>query len=216
MVEGNSIGTDVTGTIALANGGDGVDLSSAPPNTIGGTAAGAGNVISGNAQAGIQITAGSFLVSEDNNAVLVDAETGAVLATYPTGFANDAAVFGPDGSLYVTDYYNNQVLHYDASGAPLPSFGVGHLNEPQDLIFGPDGNLYVGDANSSVQEFSPSGTFLGTFVSAGSGGLSNTKGMVFGPDGNLYVASFDTNSVLRYNGTTGASWGFSSPAAAAV
>ena len=82
-----------------------------------------------------------------------------MLATYPTGVPNDAAVFGPDGSLYVTDYYNNQVLHYDANGAALPSFGAGHLNKPQDLIFGPDGNLYVGDAFGDVQEFSPSGAF---------------------------------------------------------
>jgi DNA-binding beta-propeller fold protein YncE len=41
------------------------------------------------------------------------------------------------------------------------------------------------------------------FVSAGSGGLSLAKDVVQGPDGNVYVASAGTNSVLRYNGSTG-------------
>ena len=49
FVEGNYIGVDVTGGVALANGFSGVRIfSGANNNTIGGTAAGAGNVISGN------------------------------------------------------------------------------------------------------------------------------------------------------------------------
>ena len=87
-------------------------------NTIGGTAAGAGNVISGNAQGGIRITAGTFLVSENNAVLRIDPQTGAVLATYATTAASGAAVLGPDGSVYVDDYYNNQILHYDAARQP--------------------------------------------------------------------------------------------------
>jgi streptogramin lyase len=41
-------------------------------------------------------------------------------------------------------------------------------------------------------------------VSSGSGGLSAPKDVVQGPDGNIYVASSGTNSILRYNGSTGA------------
>ena len=48
-VLGNFIGTDPTGTMALANGGDGIDIfAAATGNTIGGVVAGARNVISGN------------------------------------------------------------------------------------------------------------------------------------------------------------------------
>jgi len=47
-VEGNYIGTDVTGTKALGNGGFGVWFWKGGPNVIGGTAPGAGNLISGN------------------------------------------------------------------------------------------------------------------------------------------------------------------------
>jgi hypothetical protein len=61
LVLGNFIGTDVTGTRALGNGGRGVGLfSSGGPNpengTVGGTVAGARNVISGNAGDGVSIS----------------------------------------------------------------------------------------------------------------------------------------------------------------
>lgn len=55
IVQGNFIGTDVSGTIALANNFQGVKLTFADDNTIGGTAAGAGNLISGNNGDGIEI-----------------------------------------------------------------------------------------------------------------------------------------------------------------
>ena len=45
---GNFIGTDVSGTYAVANA-EGVKIALAPGNTIGGSVAGAGNLISGNA-----------------------------------------------------------------------------------------------------------------------------------------------------------------------
>ena len=48
VVQGNFIGTDRTGLVALGNSGNGVDIVGSDHDTIGGTAAGAGNVISGN------------------------------------------------------------------------------------------------------------------------------------------------------------------------
>ena len=56
LAQGNRIGTDVTGGLALANGLDGVQISSASNNLIGGTEPGAGNLISGNGRHGVFIT----------------------------------------------------------------------------------------------------------------------------------------------------------------
>ena len=55
LVQGNYIGTDQTGTKPLGNTGSGVSVDDASGVTIGGTAQGAGNVISANAQAGVSI-----------------------------------------------------------------------------------------------------------------------------------------------------------------
>jgi hypothetical protein len=55
VVQGNFIGTDVTGTADLGNYGAGVTISVAPDNTIGGITPGARNIISGNEGGGISI-----------------------------------------------------------------------------------------------------------------------------------------------------------------
>ncbi len=55
LVQGNLIGTNAGGTRAIPNGFDGIFINDAPNNMIGGTAAGAGNLISGNGSVGIQL-----------------------------------------------------------------------------------------------------------------------------------------------------------------
>jgi uncharacterized repeat protein (TIGR01451 family) len=54
LIQGNYIGTDASGTATLGNRGSGLVLDNGG-STVGGTAPGAGNLISGNAQAGINI-----------------------------------------------------------------------------------------------------------------------------------------------------------------
>jgi all-beta uncharacterized protein/S-layer family protein len=55
VVAGNYIGTDVTGTVALGNGLNGVATSEAPSNTIGGATTDARNIISANGRHGVSI-----------------------------------------------------------------------------------------------------------------------------------------------------------------
>lgn len=66
LIQGNKIGTDVTGTLALGNAHEGIYLESAPSNTIGGGAPGAGNLISGNGTWGILMTIASSNTIQGN------------------------------------------------------------------------------------------------------------------------------------------------------
>ena len=54
-IQGNYIGTDAAGNKAIANGASGIGINGAYHNQIGGSAWGAGNVISGNKQDGLVI-----------------------------------------------------------------------------------------------------------------------------------------------------------------
>jgi CSLREA domain-containing protein len=70
QVQGNLIGTDVNGTADLGNTGDGVLVTDSSTNvshiTIGGTASGAGNIISGNDGDGIDIRSATGIVIQGN------------------------------------------------------------------------------------------------------------------------------------------------------
>jgi hypothetical protein len=78
LIQGNFIGTDVGGTVAVPNADPGVLVTAVgSDNTIGGTVAGAGNVISGN-PGGVELTGGS-----DGNLV-----QGNLIGTDKTGTLN--------------------------------------------------------------------------------------------------------------------------------
>ena len=61
VVAGNLIGTDSTGTASLPNGGPGIDIEeSSSNNTIGGTNAAAGNLITNNGGPGVDVVGTAF------------------------------------------------------------------------------------------------------------------------------------------------------------
>ncbi len=87
VVEGNKIGTDVTGKLALGNGYDGVLIQGeASYNTIGGTTVAARNVISGNFRDGVQIdNAGTTWNAVEGNAIGVGVALSKALANHRDG-----------------------------------------------------------------------------------------------------------------------------------
>ena len=161
---GNYIGTDKSGTAALANGDDGVTISSASENTIGGTASGARNVISGNGRGGVQIsgtattgTGNAVLgnrigTSANGKAVLGNFGDGVRIAGAPdntiggstTGARNVISGNGQDGVLIeLSNATGNRVegnfLGTDASGTRdrgNSGEGVLILNAPANTIGG--------------------------------------------------------------------------------
>jgi len=98
IVQGNFIGTDVTGAAALGNGGDGIGIGNVPGNLIGGTAAGGRNVISGNAVRGMTIS-GNLTT---NNTV-----QGNLIGTDVSGTADLGN--GADGVAFVAGPLNNTI-----------------------------------------------------------------------------------------------------------
>jgi hypothetical protein len=88
-VQGNYIGTNAAGTAALGNGSSGVFIS-APGNFVGGTTAGARNVISGNNR-GISLQDASLVSSSGNviqgNYIGTNAAGNAALGNTDTGVA---------------------------------------------------------------------------------------------------------------------------------
>jgi hypothetical protein len=100
-VLGNMIGTNRAGTAALSNGGYGVDVR-AGANSVGGSAAGEGNLISGNGSGGISITHSAIGV-RGNRIGTNAAGTGAVPNNGPgisvTGASNTIGGTGGAGNL---------------------------------------------------------------------------------------------------------------------
>ena len=132
VVEGNYIGTDVTGNTALANVGDGVAIDSgATNNTIGGTAAGADNLISGNTQSGVLIHGSGTM--------------GNTVAGNWIGLnANGSAAIPNDEGVYISGGAQANFVGGTAAGAGNVISGSHY----QGLIFqdaGTDGNVVQGN-----------------------------------------------------------------------
>ncbi len=149
---------------------------------------GSGNVV--------RVTVGNLATTN-----LIPSGTGGL--SIPGGITIDAS-----GNLYVSDYFNDVVKRYDASGTSLGDFTSGgpQLDNPYGLEFGPNGNLYVisNDLDAVYEYNGTTGAYISTFVTTGSGGLDAPRDLVFLDNGNLLVSSYNTNQVLEYNGTTGA------------
>jgi len=97
IVQGNKIGTNAAGTVAVRNNTDGVEIADAPSNIIGGTSAGAGNLISGNTGSGL-------VVSGSANGNLVHGNLIGTNAAGTTALAN-----GAKGVFIFLGASNNQI-----------------------------------------------------------------------------------------------------------
>ena len=125
VLEGNFIGTNATGTFALANTLDGVFISGGSTNTIGGTTPAARNLLSGNRN-GIQITGvgtgnqvrGNFIgtnvsggsaVGNSANGVLISGSSGNAVGAVGSASSNTIAFNGAAG-VAVTSGTGNSIL----------------------------------------------------------------------------------------------------------
>ncbi len=175
VVQGNYVGTDVTGTIDLGNTGTGVWLANAAAgNTIGGTAAGAGNLVAFSGAHGIDIldTAGANN-SLRGNRVHSSAGLGIDLNNDDLPTANDAgdADSGPNN---LQNYPVLTSANTDGSGvvfvsgriesAPTATYYIDFFaNSTVDPSGHGEGETYLGEA-LVVTDASGIGYFSGVYA----------------------------------------------------
>jgi uncharacterized repeat protein (TIGR01451 family) len=138
-IEGNFIGTNAAGNASIPNEGTaGVELDTAPGNTVGGATAGAGNVISGNAGDGIFVRSGSDRTTIQGNRI-------------GSNLAGDAAILSPNSTS------SNLGDGIDVFSSSNMIGGVG--NGLGNVVAASNGDaiLLEGGGNTVIQ-----GNFLGT------------------------------------------------------
>lgn len=166
LVQGNYIGTDITGTVAIGNRRAGVFITGTN-NSIGGTAAGAGNVISGNGR-------GVYLFGGNNNTV-----QGNLIGTNAAG----TAVLGNSGEGFLITSGAANNLIGGTTAAAANTLAGNHTGVT--LFQGATGNMIQGNHIGTLADGStPAGnTFAG--VLAASTASENTIGGTIPGAGNL-------------------------------
>jgi CSLREA domain-containing protein len=182
FVQGNLIGTNAAGTAALANGG-GVQVSDSPNNTIGGTSAGAGNVISGNSGGGIALS-GTLTAGTNVQGNLIG-----------TNAAGAAAIANVLGGISVRSGAHNNVIGGTTAAARNVISGNG-----VDGILIAD----IGVSGNVVQ-----GNFIGTDA-AGTGALGNSQfGILaaFSPQNTIGGTAAGAGNIIAFNASVGVAIG---------
>ena len=135
VIQGNYIGTDVTGRIALGNAFDGISDNFDSNNTIGGGSAGSGNLISANTNEGVDL----FSVSGDS-------VTGNIIGTTPGQITDAPFEFQPLGNggdgIRVGGTSTHNTIGLPGAG----NLVVSNKNNGIEISFGADFNSVSGNA----------------------------------------------------------------------
>jgi hypothetical protein len=147
QVLGNYIGTDASGSVGLGNTRVGVRISDASSNTVGGTTAQAGNVISGNGRNGVAIL-GSMSSSNlvQGNFIGTDAGGRAALGNARRGVlinnqASDNAIGG------TADGAGNVIANNLEEGAHVRISGVGNSILRNSIVSNEFLGIELGDSD---------------------------------------------------------------------
>ena len=167
-VVGNFIGTDVTGTQPVANVADGVLFDDSTSDTVGGTAQGAGNVISGNDQAGVEIRGTTSRNDDVEGNTIGPAVGGESFVTTAAGDLGNLYGVYINGSADNTVGGTNASAHNLISGNSRPDgSGVGvEIAGPENLI---EGNFIGTDQSGGFPLENDTGVFI-------NGAAANTIG----------------------------------------
>jgi titin len=181
LIEGNYIGTDLTGTLALGNGSGVYTAGGASGNTIGGTAAGAGNVIAGNVD-GLDFYGGGLV---EGNLIGLNAAGTAALPNGTGVYVPSAATIGgsvPGAGNVISGNLHDGVLFMGPTG----------LNVVQGNRIGtnPSGTAAIPNGDNGIEISGGAGSDTIGGTAPGAGNLISGNGL----DG-LALASSDRNLI---------------------
>lgn len=153
-ISGNYIGTNAAGTAAVSNTQEGIRIVDSSNSTIGGTTAGAGNVISGNDGSGVSIIRTDTLTSAAANSIL-----GNFIGTTASGnaaLANDGSgvLINANGNIVggTTAAARNVISGNGANGVSLASnFATGNSVRGNYIGVGTDGTTALANTDNGVQ-----------------------------------------------------------------
>ena len=200
-VQGNFIGTDAAGTARLGNTNIGINMQSSNGTVIGGTAAGAGNLISANGT-GIQIAPGSGtaiqiqgnLIGTDINGTADLGNTGNGVAISDSAFAANVTIGGTDPAA------RNVISGNDGNGIDLRGV-TGTMVQGNLIGTQIDGLSPLGNSGHGVNIVGTSNnTIGGTTAGAGNRIAFNGASNNFG-GGVIIEGSGSTNNSVRGNAT---------------
>ena len=115
--------------------------------------------------------------------------------------------YGPDGSMYVSDWFNHRIQKFDADGNHLASWGGygtpnGSFIFPRGIAVKADGTVVVTDSeNNRIDLLSSSGQFLGSIRPATTPNFLRPHQTAVAPDGTYWVADTGNNRVININGS---------------
>jgi hypothetical protein len=201
VIQGNYVGTDITGTLALANGQDGINLSdTVGPNTVGGPNPGEGNLISGNAgngivanDAGSQIIEGNYIGTDasgtqplGNSTFGVEVVAGSFNTIGGTGAGAGNLISGNRTGVFIGDGQSNQVqgnfIGTDLTGTQALGNGTG-VQIDVDAFNNTVGGTAAG-AGNLISGNQHDGVLLGTFGNVVEGNRIGTNVTGVEPLGN--------------------------------
>ena len=188
-MQGNLIGTDASGERNLGNTGDGIVISSAADNTVGGTDISARNVISGSGRYGVVIE-----------------------STTSTGNLVQGNLIGTDktGVSAISNALDGVIIQLGASSNTVGgvAFGAGNLisgnieNGVEITGAGTSGNFVAGDRIGTTADGNARLPNQLDGISIDSGAASNTIGGSLAVDGNLISGNATAGIVITGGGTS--------------
>ncbi|XP_077994378.1 tripartite motif-containing protein 2-like [Glandiceps talaboti] len=114
--------------------------------------------------------------------------------------AYDSAIL-PDGTMFITDSGNSQVITCDRNGKFIRCFGQGYLQCPVGIGINPiNGLVYVADFSAEcMQIYNQAGAYVNSFKSCESDCLVSPEFLDFDNKGNVYVSDQDHNKIQVFD-----------------